>query len=155
LGNAEDAEDALQMRFFRRTAMCRALRTLQVFDMANPYRSECGAHAATPSKAIHMASLDATSSEHDVPMSERAQDDDPNPEQLFAHTELREMMRGTWRTIVPLFTAFVLCGVEEYTHEEAARRLGITVTAMKARMHRARYKLRRALGPHFKRRRGM
>jgi DNA-directed RNA polymerase specialized sigma24 family protein len=95
-----------------------------------------------------MTSLDATSSEHEVPMSERAQDGDPNPEQLFARIESREMIeRNVGELSLPLFTAFVLCGVEEYTHEEAARRLGITVPAMKARMHRARYKLAESLGP--------
>jgi RNA polymerase sigma-70 factor (ECF subfamily) len=84
-------------------------------------------------------------------MSERAQDDRPNPEQLLAHTELKAMIESNVGQLSsPLLAAFVLCGVEECTHEEAARRLDITVSAMKARMHRARNTLAETLGPHLK-----
>lgn len=156
LGNMEDAEDALQ------DGLLSAYRNVSGFEgrcKFSTWLTRIVLNAALmrrrQAKGIHMTSLDATSSEHEVPMSERAQDGDPNPEQLFAHTELREMIeRNVGELSLPLFTAFVLCGVEEYTHEEAARRLGITVPAMKARMHRARYKLAESLGPHFKRRRG-
>ena len=156
LGNIEDAEDALQ------DGLLSAYRNLPRFEgrcKFSTWLTRIVLNAALMrrrgAKGLRMTSLDATSSEHEVPMSERAQDDDPNPEQLFAHTELREMIeRNVGQLSFPLFTAFVLCGVEEYTHKEAARRLGITVPAMKARMHRARYKLAESLGHHFKQRRG-
>jgi RNA polymerase sigma-70 factor (ECF subfamily) len=101
-----------------------------------------------------VTSLDATPPESQAPLSECVQDDDPNPEQLFAHTELREMIQtNVGQLSSRLFTAFVLCSIEENSQEEAARRLGITVAAMKARMHRARCKLAESLGPQLERRR--
>jgi DNA-directed RNA polymerase specialized sigma24 family protein len=102
---------------------------------------------------VRLTSLDATPSEDEVPMSESVQNGDPSPEQLFAHTEFKEMIQANvGRLSSQLFTAFVLCGIEEHSMEEAARRLGITVTAMKGRMHRARYKLAESLGLRIERR---
>jgi hypothetical protein len=58
-----------------------------------------------------LTSLDATPSEDEVPMSEYVQDSDPNPEQIFAHTELKEMIQANVGQLSSqLFTAFVLCG---------------------------------------------
>jgi len=155
LGNIEDAEDALQ------DGLLSAYRNVSRFEgrcKFSTWLTRIVLNAALMrrrhAKGLRMTSLDATPSEHEVPMSERAPDDDPNPEQLFAHTELREMIESNVGQLSsPLFAAFLLCGVEEYTHEEAARQLGITVPAMKARMHRARYKLAESLGPRLKPRR--
>ena len=152
LGNIEDAEDALQ------DGLLSAYRSLSSFEgrcKFSTWLTRIVLNAALMhrrrAKGLRMTSLDATPSEHEAPMSERAQDDGPNPEQLFAHAELREMIeRNLGRLSSPLFTAFVLCGVEEYTQEEAARRMSITVPAMKARMHRARLKLAESLGPQLK-----
>ena len=155
LGNTEDAEDALQ------DGLLSAYRNVARFEgrcKFSTWLTRIVLNAALMrrrrAKGLRMTSLDDTSSEDEVPMSERVQDDDPNPEQLFAHTELREMIQTNVRQLSsPLLTAFVLCGIEEHSLEEAARRLGITVTAMKARMHRARYKLAESLGPRLERRR--
>ena len=151
LGNTEDAEDALQDALL--SAYCNVARfegrskfstwlTRIVVNAALMQRRR----AAGPS----VSSLDATPHESQLPISERVQDDDPNPEQLFAHSELREMIQtNVGRLSSPLLSAFILCGVEEVSQEEAARRIGITLTAMKARMHRARYKLAKRLGPRL------
>jgi RNA polymerase sigma-70 factor (ECF subfamily) len=153
LGNIEDAEDALQ------DGLLSAYRNLSSFEgrcKFSTWLTRIVLNAALMhrrrAKGLRTTSLDATTSEHEVPMSERAQDDQPNPEQLFAHTELNEMIeRNAGQLLSPLFAAFLLCGVEDYTQEEAARRLGITVSAMKARMYRARYRLAKSLGPRLKR----
>jgi len=155
LGNIEDAEDALQ------DGLLSAYRNLSSFEgrcKFSTWLTRIVLNAALMqrrrAKGLRTTSLDATTLEHEVPMSERAQDDQPNPEQLFAHTELNEMIeRNAGQLSSPLFAAFLLCGVEDYTQEEAARRLGITVPAMKARMYRARYRLAKSLGPRLKRRR--
>jgi RNA polymerase sigma-70 factor, ECF subfamily len=155
LGNTEDAEDALQ------DGLLSAYRNVARFEgrcKFSTWLTRIVVNAALmrrrSAKRIRLTSLDATSSEDEVPMSECVQDSDPNPEQIFAHTELQEMIQAhVGRLSSQLFTAFVLCGLEEHTMEEAARRLGITVTAMKARMHRARYKLAESLGPRLERRR--
>ena len=155
LRNTEDAEDALQ------DALLSAYRNVARFEGRSKFSTwlnrivvNAALMRRRRAKGLRVTSLDATPPESQVPVSECLQDDDPNPEQLFAHTELKEMIQtNVGQLSSPLFTAFVLCGIEEHSHEEAARRLGITVTAMKARMHRARYKLAETLGPRLERRR--
>jgi len=155
LGNTEDAEDALQ------DGLLSAFRNVARFEGRSKFstwltRIVVNAALAQRRRAtgLRITSLDATRPENEVPISERLQDDDPNPEQLFAHTELREMIQtNVGQLSSPLFAAFELCGIEEHSLEEAARRLGITLTAMKARMHRARHKLAESLGTRLERRR--
>jgi hypothetical protein len=58
-------------------------------------------------------------------MSERAQDDRPNPEQLLAHTELKAMIESNVGQLSsPLLAAFILCGVEECRHERSRETTG-------------------------------
>jgi RNA polymerase sigma-70 factor (ECF subfamily) len=155
LGNTEDAEDALQ------DGLLSAYRNVGRFEGRSKFstwltRIVVNAALAQRRRAtgLRVTSLDATLPESQAPISECVQDDDPNPEQLFAHTELREMIQtNVGQLSSPLLTAFVLCSIEEYSQGEAARRLGITMTAMKARMHRARYKLAESLGPRLEGRR--
>jgi len=155
LGNIEDAEDAVQ------DGLLLAYRNVARFEGRSKFSTwltRIVVNAALMRRrrapGVRVISLDATPPETQVPIAECVQDDDPNPEQLFARTELREMIHtSVGQLSSPLFTAFVLCGIEEHSQEEAARRLGITLTAMKARMHRARYKLAESLGPRLERRR--
>jgi RNA polymerase sigma-70 factor (ECF subfamily) len=155
LGNVEDAEDALQ------EGLLSAYRNVAHFEGRSKFSTwltRIVVNAALMQRrratVLRVTSLDDTPTESQIPISERVRDDDPNPEELFAHTELREMIQtNVGQLSSPLFTAFVLCGIEEHSQEEAARRLGITVTAMKARMYRARYKLAETLGPRLDRRR--
>jgi RNA polymerase sigma-70 factor (ECF subfamily) len=153
LGNTEDAEDALQ------DGLLSAYRNVARFEGRSKFSTwltRIVVNAALMRRrraaGLRVTSLDATSPESQGPISERLQDDDPNPEQLFAHTELKEMIQSNVGQLSsPLLTAFVLCGIEEHSHEEAAKRLGITLTAMKARMFRARYKLAETLRPLLER----
>ena len=154
LGNTEDAEDALQ------DGLLSAYRNVARFEgrcKFSTWLTRIVVNAALmrrrSANRARLTSLDVTPSEDEVPMSEYLQNSDPNPEQLFAHTELREMIQANvGKLSSQLFTAFVLCGIEEHSMEEAATRLGITVTAVKARMHRARYKLAESLRPRLERR---
>jgi RNA polymerase sigma-70 factor (ECF subfamily) len=157
LGNTEDAEDALQ------DGLLSAYRNVARFEgrcKFSTWLTRIVVNAALmrrrSAKRIRLTSLDATPSEDEVPMSECVQDSDPNPEQIFAHAELSEMIQTNLSQLSSqLLTAFVLCGIEGHSMEEAARRLGITVTAVKARMHRARHKLAESLGPRLERQRTM
>ena len=155
MGNTEDAEDALQ------DGLLSAYRNVARFEgrcKFSTWLTRIVVNAALmrrrSAKGVRLTSLDAAPSEDEVPMSESVQGNDPNPEQLFANTELREMIQTNLGQLSSqLFTAFVLCGIEEHSLQEGASRLGITVTAMKARMHRARHKLAESLGPRLERRR--
>jgi RNA polymerase sigma-70 factor (ECF subfamily) len=155
LGNTEDAEDALQ------DGLLSAYRNVRRFEGRSKFSTwltRIVVNAALMRRrratGLRVTSLDAAHPESQLPLSERLQAEDPNPEQLFAHTELKEMIQSNVGQLSsPLLTAFVLCGIEEHSQEEAAKRLGITLTAMKARMFRARYKLAESLGPRLERQR--
>jgi RNA polymerase sigma-70 factor (ECF subfamily) len=155
LGNTEDAEDALQ------DGLLSAYRNVRRFEGRSKFSTwltrivvNAALMRRRRSTGLRVTSLDAEHPESHLPLSERLQAEDPDPEQLFAHTELKEMIQSNvGRLSSPVLTAFVLCGIEEYSQEEAAKRLGITLTAMKARMFRARYKLAESLGPRLERQR--
>src|SRR5260370_30344009 len=155
LGNTEDAEDALQ------DGLLSAYRNVRRFEGRSKFSTwltriviNAALMRRRRATGLRVTSLDAEHPESQLPLSERLQAEDPNPEQLFAHPELKEMIQSNLGQLSsPLLTAFVLCGIEEHSHEEGAKRVGITLTAMKARMLRARYKLVKSLGHRLERQR--
>src|SRR5437773_11473279 len=143
LGNAEDAEDALQ------DGMLSAYR--------NWKRSEGRAQSSTwltrivinaalmrrrSAKSRPAVSLDEPPREDELPATERFADDGLTPEQVFANTEIREMLSENLDQLSPLLrTAFVLRQVQGYSTGEAAKKLGVTENTLKARLWRARPQL--------------
>jgi RNA polymerase sigma-70 factor (ECF subfamily) len=87
-----------------------------------------------------------------LPASERFADGSPNPEQVYAGTELREMINENLEELSPLLkSAFVLREVQGYSTGEAAKTLGVTENTLKARLWRARHQLAERLGNRLKR----
>ena len=82
-----------------------------------------------------------------MPAAERFADDGPNPEQVYAGTEIREIINENLEELSPLLrTAFVLREVHGYSTCEAAKKLGVTENTLKARLWRARHQLAERLG---------
>src|SRR6266436_944709 len=103
-------------------------------------------------KSRPAVSLDETPREDELPASERYADDGPNPEQVYAGTELREMINANLDELSPLLrTAFVLREVQGYSTGEAAKKLGVTENTLKARLWRARHQMAERLGRRLKR----
>ena len=76
----------------------------------------------------------------------------PNPEQQFAQTELEQILQTAVGTLSPGFrTVFYLRDVEGLSTEETAELLDLSVGAVKARLFRARLRLREELSKIFKR----
>lgn len=74
----------------------------------------------------------------------------PNPEQLYGASELRNILREQLQELQPsLRVTFILRDLEELSIEETAKVLGVTVDAVKARLWRARLKLRQLLTKYF------
>ena len=99
LGNTEDAEDALQ------DGLLSAYRNLKRFEGRSQFSTwltriviNAALMRRRSAKARPAVSLDETPREDELPASERFADDGPNPEQVFAGTELRESRR----TLAPL-----------------------------------------------------
>jgi RNA polymerase sigma-70 factor, ECF subfamily len=153
LGNAEDAEDALQ------DGLLSAYRNLKRFEGRSQFSTwltriviNAALMKRRSAKARPAVSLDETHHEDELPAAERFADDSPNPEQLYAGTEIREMINENLDELSPLLrTAFVLREVQGYSTGEAAKRLGVTENTLKARLWRARHQLASRLGNRLRR----
>jgi RNA polymerase sigma-70 factor (ECF subfamily) len=153
LGNAEDAEDALQ------DGMLSAYRNLKRFEGRSQFSTwltriviNAALMRRRSAKARPAISLDETPREDEIPASERFADNGPNPEQVYQSTEIREMINENLEELSPLLrTAFVLREVQGFSTGEAAKKLGVTENTLKARLWRARHQLAERLGRRLKR----
>ncbi|MGB7731447.1 MAG: sigma-70 family RNA polymerase sigma factor [Candidatus Acidiferrum sp.] len=153
LGNAEDAEDALQ------DGLLSAYRNLKRFEGRSQFSTwltriviNAALMKRRSAKARPAVSLDETHHEDELPAAERFADDSPNPEQLYAGTEIREMINENLDELSPLLrSAFLLREVQGYSTGEAAKKLGVTENTLKARLWRARHQLADRLGRRLRR----
>ncbi|HVS74358.1 MAG TPA: sigma-70 family RNA polymerase sigma factor [Candidatus Acidoferrales bacterium] len=153
LGNTEDAEDALQ------EGMLSAYRNLKRFEGRSQFSTwltriviNAALMRRRSQKARPAVSLEDTRRDDELPIAERYADEGPNPEQVFAGTEIREMIRENLDELSPLLrTAFLLREVEGYTTGEAAKKLGVTENTLKARLWRARHQLAERLSRRLRR----
>src|SRR5438046_7454982 len=93
LGNAEDAEDALQDGFLS------AYRNLKRFEGRSQFSTwltriviNAALMRRRSAKARPAVSPDEPAREDEMPASERYADDSPDPEHMYVGTELREMI---------------------------------------------------------------
>jgi RNA polymerase sigma-70 factor (ECF subfamily) len=74
----------------------------------------------------------------------------PNPEQLYSHSEFRELLRKTLDELSPaLRVVFVLRDMQGLSYDETAAVLKLETTAVKSRLYRARLQLREKLSNYF------
>jgi len=148
LGNPEDAEEALQ------EGLLSAYRNLPRFERRSQFSTWLtrivinAALMRRRSKRSRPAiSLDDFIADGELPLAERFADEGPNPEQLYAGTELGDRMNRKLAEISPLLrTAFWLREIEGLSAEEAAHVLGVSRNTLKARLWRARQELAARLG---------
>jgi RNA polymerase sigma-70 factor (ECF subfamily) len=148
LGNSEDAEDAVQ------DGLLSAYRNLKRFEGRSQFSTwltriviNAALMKRRSAKARPAISLDEPPREDELAASERFADDGPNPEQVYAGTELREMINENLDQLSPLLrSAFLLREVQGYSTGEAAKKLGVTENTLKARLWRARHQLAERLG---------
>jgi RNA polymerase sigma-70 factor (ECF subfamily) len=148
LGNTEDAEDALQ------DGLLSAYRNLKRFEGRSQFSTwltriviNAALMRRRSAKARPAVSLDEPPREDELPATERFADDGPTPEQVFANTEIREMISENLDQLSPLLrTAFILREMQGFSTGEAAKKLGVTENTLKARLWRARHQLAERLG---------
>jgi len=74
----------------------------------------------------------------------------PNPEQLYGRRELREILARALAQLPQRYcTVFLLRDVEGFSTVETAAALGLSITAVKTRLLRARLQLRERLSHYF------
>jgi RNA polymerase sigma-70 factor (ECF subfamily) len=148
LGNPEDAEEALQ------EGLLSAYRNLPRFERRSQFSTwltriviNAALMRRRSKRSRPAVSIEDCASEGELPLAERYADGSPNPEQIYAGTELRERVGKKLAEISPLLrSAFWLREVEGLSTEEAAHVLGVSRNTLKARLWRARQELAERLG---------
>jgi RNA polymerase sigma-70 factor, ECF subfamily len=148
LGNPEDAEEALQ------EGLLSAYRNLPRFERRSQFSTwltriviNAALMRRRSKRARPAVSIEDCAAEGELPLAERYADEGPNPEQIYAGTELRERVSKKLGEISPLLrSAFWLREIEGLSTEEAAQVLGVSRNTLKARLWRARQELAARLG---------
>ena len=74
-----------------------------------------------------------------------------NPEDVYSREELAELLDEAVQSLRPAYrTVFILRDIEEMSIEETAQALGLSISAVKSRLLRARLQLRERLTRQFK-----
>jgi RNA polymerase sigma-70 factor (ECF subfamily) len=77
---------------------------------------------------------------------------DENPEETYSREELADILEEAIQSLKPAYrTVFVLRDIEELSIEETAEALGLSISAVKSRLLRARLQLREKLTRQFRR----
>lgn len=152
--NREDAEDTMQEAF------------LKAYLNLNHFQGDSRFYTWLVRIAINEAlmKLRRRHAESEVSLDEPIVTDDSdlmpreiedwgeNPERRFAQRELQQILTEAIESLAPPYRiVFLLRDVERFSTEETAEMLGLSVPAVKARLLRARLKLRERLNPFFKR----
>jgi RNA polymerase sigma factor (sigma-70 family) len=140
VGNPEDALDVTQETYLR------ALRGLSKFRGDSAFSTwlyRVTANTAYSYKAKARKRRTEPFSDADVERETAFSSNDPSPERAaIASIAYEDVIRGLERLPAGSRTVVVLKDVYGFTHEEIADALGISVTACKVRLFRARQRLK-------------
>ena len=147
LRNKEDAEDVVQ------ESWCRAYANLDSFEGRAAFSTWLTRIAINSALMLRRrkrfrveTSLNDILDNRSEPLFDRKVAGPPNPEQIYAETELNALVEDKIRELPPrVQVAFRLCKIEEFSTTEAVKALGIRETALKSRVLRARKKVARGL----------
>ena len=150
--NREEAEDAVQEAFFKayqkldQFQECAKFSTWLIRIVLNEALTKLRRQ-----RTAREESLDRDfQSDTDVPPMEVA-DWSPNPQELYSAVEFRKILIKCLRRLQPtLRIVFVLRDIEELSINETCEALGLSAVAVKARLFRARLRLRHELSAYFK-----
>lgn len=151
--NLEDAEDVLQETF------------LKAFTHLNQFQGDSKFYTWIVRIAVNesLMKLRKRSSNRSVSLDEMIETDDDlmprevedwedDPEQKYAKEELQVILTDAIDFLEPGFRAvFLLRDVEQFSTEETASMLNLSIPAVKSRLLRARLKLRQRLHRFLKR----
>ena len=149
--NHEDAEDAMQDAFMK------AYSHLDRFQEDSRFYTWLVRIAANEAlmrlrkRRPNQFSLDEPIESEDDFIPQQIEDWGPNPEQRFAQTEMRDILRGVIEELPPDFRiVFLLRDVEGLSTQDTAEAVGISEAAVKSRLLRGRLKLRQKLSTRFR-----
>lgn len=146
-GNREDAEDVLTDALIAALRGFENLRERAAFGawLAQIARRLCF-HLRSQKKIEAALSLEQLDEEGLAP----AQPDQPSPEELLLRNELRRAVQHAIEVLPDdLRQVYILRDLEELSGEDTAQHLGLTLAAMKSRLHRARKLVRQQMDALF------
>ncbi|MGH9359276.1 MAG: RNA polymerase sigma factor [Terriglobia bacterium] len=152
-GNQQDAEDILQETF------------LKAFEHLPGFRQDSRFYTWLARIAVNegLMKLRKRRSDKSEPLEDGVDEDGrliprefrdwkPDPEQIVSQEEMERLLLNAASNLPPsLRAAFFLRDVEDLSTEETAEALNLSVGAVKARLFRARMRLREELAKTFKR----
>lgn len=149
--NLEDAQDAVQEAFLK------AFRKLNQFQEKSKFSTWLARITINESlmklrtlRFTKEVSLDSELQGNEAVPRFEVVDSTQNPEERYQGSEVQHLLRSALQRLQPAVrVVLVLRDVEGFTIEEAAEVLGITQSAVKARLWRARLELRERLSKHF------
>jgi RNA polymerase sigma-70 factor (ECF subfamily) len=152
MNSREDAEDIVQDAFLK------AFQHLQRFEERSRFSTwltRIAVNAALmklrSSRRVTTISIDEEPEEGST-LAEKIADWKPNPEQLYSRTELRQILQRALASLPHSYrVVFLLRDVEGVSIADTAEMLGFSVPNVKARLFRARLKLREHLSQYFER----
>ena len=149
--NHEDAEDVTQSTFFK------AYAKLNQFQGNSKFSTWLTRTAVNESlmclrkhKQNNTVSIDENLETENGSMRFDFAENKPNPEQAYAHSELRKALNKAIRELSPkLRSVFNLRNIEDLSTGETAKALGISNTTTKSRLLRTKLKLRPKLSHYY------
>jgi len=155
LHNYHDSEDALQ------DGLLSALRHFDQFKGNSQFSTwlfsivrNSALAKLRRQRAHRFVSLDEQASDDDAELgaTEIPVDPRPDPERGCAQSELSYLFARPLEGLPANYRAIIrLCDFEGFSGKEAAQRLGLTVSALKAQHHRARLAIRESMGAYVAR----
>ena len=150
-GNHEDAEEVVQNAFVK------AFRNLTAFRGDSRFYTWLVRIAVNEAlmkirgRRFREVSIDAERDAEDHLIPHELEDWGPNPEQCYSQEELRTILAKSIAELVPGYrVVFQLRDVEGFSTEETAQALGLSYTAVKSRLRRARLQLRHLIDAYFR-----
>jgi RNA polymerase sigma-70 factor, ECF subfamily len=150
--NHEDAEEVSQDSF------ARAFLHMDTFRGDSRFSTWLSRIAINQSlmklRARRWAGLqfDRPDNSEDIPFCAEIADNAPSPEQRYSQEELQRILGSAIGELPMTFREVIhLREVEEHSTEETARLLGLSISAVKSRVHRGRQMLRQTLTKYFRR----
>jgi RNA polymerase sigma-70 factor (ECF subfamily) len=149
--NHEDAEDVTQSTFFK------AYAKLNQFQGNSKFSTWLTRIAVNESlmclrkhKQNNTVSIDENLETENGSMRFDFAENKPNPEQAYAHSELRKALNKAIRELSPkLRSVFSLRNIEDLSAEETAKALSISTLTIKSRLLRTKLKLRPKLHHYY------
>ncbi|MCI0404333.1 MAG: sigma-70 family RNA polymerase sigma factor [Acidobacteria bacterium] len=152
--NREDAEDVLQDSFVQAYTHLNGFQGDSRFSTWLTRIAINQALMKLRKRRTNLVALDQKIETEDGALPREIVDWGPTPEQRYSQVELREILAEAMGRLSPtLRIVFQLRDIEEFSTEETAQILGISISAVKARALRARLGLREELNRFFQSRR--